>query len=226
MHVLLTHSKGKLASLEPKLRVLGFHVSHYPAITTTSLTGDDVRKQAQTLLSCDWLAFTSRSTVTAWHALELPLDVKLVAVGEKTAKALEAAGGRVNLTSSQGNADDLATQLITSVPACRVGLPQGSRALGVLETRLQAAGFEVEVATIYRTDNRPQLKLSQLRTVDAIVLASPSAVEVLPKELPEDVCLIALGPSTGRALEARGFAYVQAETASSDAIVNLLQHYL
>ncbi|MEM6428573.1 MAG: uroporphyrinogen-III synthase [Deinococcota bacterium] len=222
MHVLLTHSEGKLKTLEPKLRDLGFQVSYYPAITTIPLVNDDVRKQAEHLLDCDWLAFTSRSAVDAWQALELPLNIKLAAVGDKTAQALEAAGGRVNLTSPQANADDLAAQLIASVPTCKVGLPQGSRALGVLETRLQAAGFEVHVATIYCTDTRPLLSASQLSDVDAVVLASPSAVEVLPKELSEDVCLIALGPSTGKALAARGLAYLQAETASSNAIIKVL----
>ncbi|MEM7734902.1 MAG: uroporphyrinogen-III synthase [Deinococcota bacterium] len=223
MHVLLTHSEGKLETLAPRLRALGFRVSHYPAITTTSLVNDQVRKQAEHLLGCDWLAFTSRSAVAAWQALELPLNVNLAAVGDKTARALEAAGGRVNLISTQGNADDLAMQLITSVPACKVGLPQGSRALGVLENRLQAAGFEVEVATIYRTDTRPELVPSQLSEVDAVVLASPSAVEVLPENVPRNICLIALGPSTGRALEARGLAYMQAEKASSDAIIKILE---
>lgn len=223
MHVLLTHSSGKLETLEPLLIDRGFTVSHRPAIITQPCLDETTYNQAKRLLTCPWLAFTSRSTVSAWQQLGLPFTDNVAAVGDKTARAIETAGGRVALVAAKKHADDLATQLIEHVAPCEVGLPQGNLALRTLEQHLTNAGFTPKPVTVYHTNIQPPLNLSDLLYVDAVVLASPSAVNILPEGLPEWVMLVAFGDSTAKAIAARGFDYVQTETPSSEAVVRVLE---
>lgn len=223
MHVLLTHSSGKLETLEPALVTLGFQVSHRPAISTHSCLDDVTRTRAAGLLSCPWLAFTSRAAVTAWQQLGLPLGGKIAAVGKKTLGSLEQAGAQVALTAPDQHADDLAEQFIAHVTPCEVGLPQGNLALGTLEQRLRAAGFMPCPVIVYRTELQPPMTLAKLAGVDAVVLTSPSAVQILPAGLPDRLVLVAFGDSTARAIAQRGYAYVQTETPSSEAVVRVLE---
>ena len=223
MNVLLTHSSGKLETLEPALVKAGFRVSYRPAIITRACLDEASYNRAKRLLRCPWLAFTSRSAVSAWQQLGLPFAENVAAVGDKTARAVEAAGGRVTLVAAKKQADDLATQFIEHVAPCEVGLPQGNLALKTLEQRLQQAGFAPQPTTVYHTDMQAPLTLADLEQVDAIVLASPSAVQILPAGLPKRVLLVAFGGSTAQAIAARGYGYVQTETPSSDAVVTVLE---
>jgi len=223
MHVLLTHSSGKLATLEPSLVRAGFTVSHRPAISTQSCLDEATRNQAKRLLTCPWLAFTSPSAARAWQQLGLPFTAQVAAVGDKTARAIEAAGGQVALVAAKKHAEGLAQQFTAHVAPCEVGLPQGNLALATLEQRLHEAGFTPKPVTVYHTDIQPPLTLSDLVDVDAVVFASPSAVQVLPADVPEQLKLVAFGDSTAKALAARGYNYMQTETPSSAAVLRLLE---
>ena len=223
MHVLLTHSSGKLATLEPALVGAGFTVSHRPAIVTRACLDNVTYHHAKTLLTCSWLAFTSRSAVSAWQQMGLPFTDNVAAVGEKTARAIETASGRVALVAAKKHADDLARQLIEHVAPCEVGLPQGNLALATLEQRLWQAGFTPKPVTVYHTAIQAPLTLTELQGIDAVVLASPSAVQILPEGLPERVMLVAFGTSTANAITARGYECMQTETPSSDAVVRVLE---
>ena len=228
MHVLLTHSSGKLETLEPALVAAGFTVSHRPAIVTRVCLDEVTRNQAKSLLTCPWLAFTSRSAVSAWQQLGLPFTDNVAAVGDKTARAIETAGGQVALLAAKKHAHNLAKQFVEHVSPCEVGLPQGNLALGTLEQHLQNAGFIPKPVTVYHTFVQPPLNLGDLVDVDAVVLASPSAVKTLPDGLPEQVVLVAFGDSTANAIAARGYGYVKTEMPSSDAVVRVLEgvrHY-
>jgi uroporphyrinogen-III synthase len=226
MQVLLTHSSGKLETLEPALVALGCNVSHRPAIITHTRFDGLTRTHAEALLECPWLVFTSRSAVTAWQQLGLPLEGNIAAVGDKTARALERAAAQVALTAQQQNAADLAKQLIERVTPCEVGLPQGNMALGVLEQRLRQAGFSPRPVIIYQTEIQAPLSLAELEHIDAVVLASPSAVQVLPAGLPARVSLVSFGDSTSKALASRGYTYAPADTPSSEAVVRLIRRLL
>jgi uroporphyrinogen-III synthase len=233
MHVLLTHSSGKLETLEPALVKAGFTVSHRPAIVTracldqttynSAIYNSAIYNQAKRLLTCPWLAFTSRSAVSAWQQLGLPFTDNVAAVGEKTARAIETAGGRVALVAAKKHVDDLARQLIEHVAPCEVGLPQGNLALGTLEQRLKQAGFTPKPVTVYHTEIQAPLTLTELEGIDAVVLASPSAVQCLPDGLPEQVTLVAFGTRTAKAIAARGYECMQTEIPSSDAVVRVLE---
>ena len=216
--MLLTHSEGRLEGLADALGAHGLAVTHHPLIETVFLPDEQVRADAEALLEAAWLLFTSRTAVRAWAALGLPLEgatFQLGAVGRRTADDLRGLGGRVALEAQPPNAEGLLKTFLShvSTPAT-VGLPCGEGALGTLETGLTRAGFTVRKAVLYRTVTR----LLPETDADIVVLASPSAVAGLPGSF-TDAHLVALGPSTARAVRERGLEAVESRAPDLSSIV-------
>lgn len=215
--VLLTHGEGRLEGLAAALTARGFSVTHHPLIATEPLPQGAVRPSAAALLAADWLLFTSRTTVQAWAALDLPLQGPRVgAVGAKTAAEIVQLGGRVMLSAQPENAQGLLETFVARVtPPARVGLPCGDLALPTLADGLARAGFTVDRVPLYRTVTRRFPDAS----ADLIVLASPSAVAALPAALRPGTRLVALGPSTHHAVRNRGWRASQAATPTLGGVI-------
>ena len=221
MRVVLTQSAGKLQDLENLLRARGYEVERSPLISTQSLISDEVRTRASQLLACNWLLFTSPAGAEAWGKLGLGFaEAKLGAVGQKTARALETLGASVDLLGEPASARGLLEAFLQHPKASApVGLPRGDRALSLLEDELGKHGFETRACVIYQT-----IPLSwRVANADVIVLASPSAVEALPQEAAKAAKLVALGPSTGAALEDMGWAYTQAQSPEATAVLKAIE---
>ena len=220
--VVLTQSAGRLEGLAAGLRERGWDVVRQPLIATEPRRDDATRREARTLLDLPWILFTSRSTVEAWHALELPFaGPRFGAVGEKTAEALAAAGAEVRLigqpATAQGLADSFAARGDATGP---VGVPQGNRARPTLRAALETCGYDVRTVTVYDTRSRPWSVEGQ---VDAVVLASPSAVHAVPDAIGRDARLVTLGPTTSGAVRARGLRAHEAKAPTAEALVAVLR---
>ena len=215
--MLLTHSEGRLEGLADALGAHGLAVTHHPLIKTIFLPDEQVRADAEALLEAAWLLFTSRTAVRAWAALGLPLEgatFQLGAVGRRTADDLRDLGGRVALEAQPPNAEGLLETFLSRVSTPTiVGLPCGEQALGTLETGLTRAGFTVRKAVLYRTVSCPLPETD----ADVVVLASPSAVAALPGSLSR-ARLVALGPSTARAVRERGLNAVESRAPNLASI--------
>lgn len=223
MRIALTQSEGRLTGLEPVLAACGHEVIRSPLIQTDPVLTSETREGAQALLTCPWLLFTSVSGVKAWHALGLPfrgIDTRLGTVGETTAAALRAYGGEVALVGEPQNAEGLAHAFLNHTDAASpVGLPQGNRSLPILKDRLEAHGFTTQPVIIYRT-----ITLTwNAGQVDVVVLASPSAVRALPEEVGSCTTLVTLGPSTARAVQARGWQAEETQEPNAQAVLDTLQ---
>ena len=227
MKVALTQSEGRLAGLAEALTERGHEVVRQPLVRTEPMLNEEVRGQAEELLRCSWLLFTSPNAVEAWHALGLSLqeiDPKIGAVGEKTARALRTFGGEVALIGESQNAEGLADTFLRRTAMRQevegaVGLPRGNRSLTTLQERLEAHAVKTLPVTIYQTLTCDW----QAGEVDAVVLASPSAAGALPEEVGKHVKLISIGPSTSREVERRGWRYIQTETPSAEAILRTFE---
>lgn len=152
---------------------------------------------------------------------------RIAVVGPATAEAATRLLGRVDLVGEHGTAESLAESMLrTGVRAARIVLALAENARDVLETRLRAAGAECRRFDVYRTvpaaPQTPKLTLSAL-SVDAVWLASPSAVEGFTNrvEVDADVPLVAIGPSTAAAIRERGL--VVAAEASTPSFEGLLE---
>lgn len=222
MRVALTQSRGRLEGLEGALEALGIAVVRAPLIETRPRLQPQVRRCGLLLAELPWLLFSSRSAVEAWQALELPLDgPRLGAVGPVTAAALERAGARVELLGEPASTEGLADRFIAHISgpsAGPVGLPQGSLS-SLLLSRLQAAGLRALPLVVYETI---PLAWSVDTDVDAVVLASPSAARALPGRVAYRSTLITIGPSTSRAVRARGLVPIEAPAPSGEAILGAI----
>jgi uroporphyrinogen-III synthase len=97
---------------------------------------------------------------------------------------------------------------------------QGAAARPHLVRGLRAAGFDVRVATLYDTRTRPW---SDGLEVDAVVLASPSAVRALPQGVGERALVVAIGPTTAAAARDRGFDPLTADAPTVAAVAERLK---
>jgi uroporphyrinogen-III synthase len=223
--VVLTHARGRLEELEAALRRRGDEVVRAPLIETVPCADGATRAAARRLLTLPWLLFPSRSAVEAWSALGLPLPgaphgPELGAVGGATAAALAAAGARATLIGEPATAEGLVRAFLARRDAAGpVGLPRGDRARKTLQERLEAAGVEAVPVTLYRTETRPWRGGAE---ADAVVVASPSAAEGLPEDVAGRAALVALGPTTGAALHARGFSPWIAARPDAQAVLDRL----
>lgn len=223
MKVALTQSVGRLVGLEQALKARGYEVVRSPLIRTEPLLSAAVRERAAALLACPWLLFTSPAAVEAWQALALPLHgvmPRLGAVGAKTAQVIEGCGSELTLIGKPATAEGLAEVFLESpLAASPVGLPRGDRALPTLPVLLEKMGFVVRPVVIYRTRLLPWAASE----VQAVILASPSAVEALPEEVGVSAALIAIGPSTGAAIRELGWRCVQAARPDTESVLAALE---
>ena len=221
MRIALTHADGRLERLAPALRERGHDVVLAPLIATRPLLDDATRRAAEALLALPWRCYPSRSSVAAWAALGLPFDdgARLAAVGSGTAAAIVASGGVAPLTPPPlaSTAVGLAAAVLAAGAAGHgVGLVQGRRARPALAEHLRRGGAEPRRAVVYDVTTLPWRVTGPL---DAVVLASPSAVAALPRPVGASARLVALGPTTAAALRERGWRCHQAATPSAEGVL-------
>jgi len=97
---------------------------------------------------------------------------------------------------------------------------QGRRARVELEARLRAGGALPLRAVVYDVAVVPW---SADLAFDAVLLASPSAVDALPAALAQRAALVALGPTTATAVQERGYdCRVAAEPSVAGALSALV----
>jgi uroporphyrinogen-III synthase len=224
--VALTQSRGRLEATQEMLRARGYKVIRQPLIETQPLLDEQTRLEARKLLECAWILFTSRTAAETWQQLSrdfnkgiYPLATLHVgAVGKKTAEALKEIDVTVEIVADQQNAENFADMFLSHPKAASpVGLPQGDQALDTVHRKLGRAGFEVRPLVIYKTILQPY----QFHKVDVIVFSSPSAVEAA--EMIGNAKLVAIGATTLKAIEARGWQGVQSSSPNAEAIVEAVE---
>ena len=150
---------------------------------------------------------------------------RIAAVGKRTAEVLQEHGWPVDLVPDDATAEGLVTALAPFItPGTKVLFPASSRALPTLAAGLRKLGADVLEVEAYRTEAAP-LDIDDCRSlidheaIGAVTFTSPSAVTELDQALGEThfdrllshSAIIALGPTTGRALVERGHQPVLAD---------------
>ncbi len=228
--VVLTQSRGRLEVVQGMLEQRGYEVVRQPLIETQPLLDETTKLEAQKLLECKWLLFTSRTAAETWQKLNLrftstpnyQFPTPLVgAVGKKTAEALQAIGAEVSIIADAQNAENFADMFLSHPKAASpVGLPQGDKALDTVQKRLEQAGFEVCPVVVYKTILQPY----HFQNIDVIVFSSPSALEAV--EEIGGAKLVAIGATTRKAVEARGWQAVQSSSPNAESIVEAIEQAL
>jgi uroporphyrinogen-III synthase len=220
LRVALTQSRGRLETLQEMLEGRGYEVIRQPLIETQPLLDEQTKLKTQKLLECAWILFTSKTAAETWQKLGLHFThhPMIGAVGKKTAEALKEIGADVSIIADQQNAENFAEMFLSHPKAASpIGLPQGDKALPTLQTKLEQYGFEIHTVVIYKTI----LCSQSFQNVDVIVLSSPSAVEAL--EGKGEAQLVAIGETTLKAVEARGWQAVRATSPDPETILQVIE---
>jgi uroporphyrinogen-III synthase len=241
--VAVTRSAGGEDPLTLRLRELGAHVVHVPAIAVAPPESWEAFDAAlQGLEQYDWIAFASATAVDATLsrivALGLPpppVGTRLAVVGTATAKHLQERLRAPDLVPEQATGAALALAMAPHVRGRRVLLPRAAEGRPELLEGLVAAGADVVAAACYRTVAAPAFAVAPLADaildgrVDAVTFASPSAVKSVVAALGdratvlEHCVLAAIGPTTAAALEEAGLhVAVTPETSTASALADAI----
>lgn len=221
--VLLTRAAEDNDVWGARLEELGASVVKLACIGTEVRVENGAALRAA-LKNAEWLALASRRAVAAVHELagELPADLRIAAVGPGTARAAREQFSRCDLVSEEGTGASLGEALAriargpVVVAAAEGGRREVEGLLGVAAQRVEVYGPSKEelVEPLFEVE------------VDAIVLASPSALKGLlaRARAPLGARTIAIGPTTAAAARAAGLEHVhEADGRDFAAIVRALE---
>ncbi|HEU5442581.1 MAG TPA: uroporphyrinogen-III synthase [Steroidobacteraceae bacterium] len=230
--VVVTRFEESDGPLSKELKSLGLQVLIWAAVRVAPADTARLDEALSRADSFDWIVFTSRHAVAAVTARlpKPPASLRTAAVGRATASVLQQHGWPVDMLPGEASAAGLVAAFAGagSAGGARVLYPASSRALPTLASGLTQLGAEVTTVEAYRTVSGNTLDVEDCRSwiarrgVGAVTFASPSAVAELEDALGrEDFAqllaaapAIAIGPTTARALTARGHTPTLAESAT------------
>jgi uroporphyrinogen-III synthase len=243
--VLVTRTRERAQGLVDALHDSGAEAVVVPLIATQPIASPSEIAEAAAALQAApdrrWAVFTSATAVRlvsgasgAWLSGAGRAGVRLGAVGESTAAAIAAAGGRADVVAADPDSSGLASALETAgVRGATVWFPSAEAAAATLAERLRAAGATVHVQPVYRTvmpaDAPRRLAVALDAGVDAITLTSGSTARHLlralgGRELAPGTVIACIGEQTAEAAHAAGLAAtITAEGASVAGLVAALE---
>ena len=248
--VLVPRTKEQAGSLSARLRSFGAVPEEVPTISVEPPRNpQQMDKAIRGLVEgrYEWIAFTSVNAVKAVREKfeEYGLDarafsgLKIAAVGDKTAAAIEAWGLRADLVpsgeqSARGLLEDWPPYDDVLDPINRVFLPRADIATETLVAGLIELGWEVDDVTAYRTVRAapppaPTREAIKTGKFDAVVFTSSSTVRNLVgiAGKPHASTIIAvIGPATAKTAEEHGLRVdVLAPSPSVEELVDALADF-
>jgi uroporphyrinogen III methyltransferase/synthase len=248
--VLVPRTKEQAGTLSARLRRYGSVPEEVPTISVEPPRNPlQMDKAIRGLVEgrYEWVAFTSVNAVRAVREKfdEYGLDarafsgLKIAAVGEKTAAAIQAWGLRPDLVpsgeqSAQGLLEDWPPYDDLLDPINRVFLPRADIATETLVAGLVDLGWEVDDVTAYRTVRAtpppaPTREAIKTGKFDAVVFTSSSTVRNLVgiAGKPHTSTIIAvIGPATAKTAEEHGLRVdVLAPSPSVEVLADALADF-
>jgi uroporphyrinogen III methyltransferase/synthase len=186
-----------------------------------------------------WVIFTSRNGADAFFAIldaqgkdaRAFADVRVAAIGPKTADALTARGIRVDFVPAVHVNEDIAAGLLDrSAANDRMLIFRAQEAREILPDTLRAAGRAVDVVAAYATRTVIDARVADgVRDADIVTFTSASAVRGLLANLPDapaqlaGTTVAAIGPITARVARDLGITVdVVAEDFTIDGLIRAL----
>jgi uroporphyrinogen-III synthase len=246
MQVLITRPRNQASSFASALAEAGFVPVFFPVIEIQPFEENVALDRAIAKLNCyEWVVFTSVNGVDAFfnrflggkHDFPLPGNVKVAAIGPKTAASLETRGVTPNFVPEEYVAEAILPGL-GDLRGRWVLLPRAEIARKALPAAIVEAGGAAHEIAVYKTiPAKPDEEgLAALRSgVNVVTFTSPSTVENFveilhlvgldPLRLSGNPKIACIGPITKKAAEEAGFAdVVVAEEYTSEGIVQLLRN--
>src|ERR1700676_2345035 len=234
--VVVTRAEARDGPLSSQLRRLGMNVLLWPAVRVAPPAAGALEAALARIGEFNWIVFASRHAVAAVlkSMPRRPQSLRVAAIGRATAQVLSHRGFAVDLMPNEANAAALVNAFAAvGCAGARILYPASSRALPTIMQGLRQLGAEVHQVEAYRTDAAPLDAHDCHAWIDreaigAVTFASPSAVIELERTLGAahfarllaQAEVIAIGPTTARALAERGRTAVLAESATLSGLAN------
>jgi len=164
--------------------------------------------------------------------------VRVVAVGPKTAKALEARGILADLVPDDSRAEGVVAELLAAgVAGRRILYPRAELARTVIPDELTKAGARVEAPVLYRTLPDPEgaarLQQALAGGLDAVTFTASSTVVNLfeladdgQRRQLRDLPLFSIGPETSRTLRRLGLPVAgEARVSTLEGLAEAVSRY-
>jgi len=188
--ILITRPRAQAVELAALLEANGAQALSCPTIAIRPVDDSMLLDAAlRDLVTMQWLVFTSANAVDAVAdrldalRVQLPADVRIAAVGPQTAAAAARRIRPPDVIASSANAATLAAELPVDA-GDRVLYPRSNLARSTVTQVLQERGAHVRNVIAYRTDAAAEVAgaVEMLRSeqLDAVIFASPSAIEAAP----------------------------------------------
>lgn len=230
--IAVTRPRGQVDELAEELERRGARVLTFPLIAIgPPPEPGPLADAAARLDDYDWIVFTSANGVAA--LLQVAPDLRgtrIAAVGPATAAAVRReAGVEPAFVPERFAAEEIAAGL-EPVGGATILLPQADLADPALALELRERGAAVDAVTAYATVavERSAQELHELRTCDAVVLASGSAARSLAAQGGAGGALAAcIGPKTAEVASEVGLEVgIVAREATGEGIIQaLVSHF-
>lgn len=225
VRVLVTRARSQAEAFAQKLDSIGAQAIFFPTIEIQPVADSCALDQALSNLECyDWLILTSANAVeavlarrTALGIAQIPGNLKVAAVGPKTAKKLEQAGFPVHFIPPEFTGEAILPGL-GDIHRRWCLLPTADLATATLPEAIQANGGFVHVITVYHTRS-PRLDPHDLLALqdglDFLTFTSGSTARNFvtlarengldPFALPGNPEVACIGPKTAQVAQELGF---------------------
>jgi uroporphyrinogen III methyltransferase/synthase len=227
--IVVTRARDQASDLLKRLTELGAECIEFPTIEVIPPESYDPMDRAiQSIENYDWLLFTSVNGVKYFfqrleelgNDIRCLRDIKVGAIGPKTAGAIRAKGIRPDLMPAEYRAESVAEAFKKEVSGnVKILLPRAAGAREVLPEELSSMGCYVEVVEAYRTvrpDTGKEEILSMLKkgNIHMVTFTSSSTVtnfmEIFGeggdriKKWMEKISVACIGPVTAHTAEEKG----------------------
>ena len=216
--ILITREKEEALKFAQKLRNTELEVIIFPVIKTKPIYFD-----SKIISKYDVFIFPSKNAVRYFFENVSAEDLKkkiIIAVGEKTKKALEKKGFKNILLPEKFSSEGVLSLILKDIDFFKnkkILIPRAKKGIDILPQKLKNEVKEIFVLPIYETvlnipENKENVKkLFEEKKIDFSVFTSPSTIENFLKIFPEEgkeylksTCITVIGTTTKKAVEEKG----------------------
>ncbi|MBW6533430.1 MAG: uroporphyrinogen-III synthase [Mariniphaga sp.] len=242
-----TRPAGRSDELSLLLNEAGATVLEFPLIQIKAATlSNEEKKHFSRLKEFQWLILTSPNGVRYFFDImlkvagnqELPKNIKIAAIGEKTRETLKKHGYSATFVNPGSTAEDFTKPFVRHIEAAGSGqkilLPLGNLARTVIQDELKEWADCTRI-DVYRTEmpetiNTDIAERIENEKFDMLIFTSPSGIQnflkLFPKLNIQNIRMGCIGETTATAAREKGFRpLVVAQNSSSAGIVESILNY-
>lgn len=194
--VLVTRPEHQAGELVAAIEAAGGEALVFPVLRIEGRDRRDTEADARSLPAADIVVFTSRNAVEHGFALHAGGAGRIAAIGPATARAIEAAGGKVDIAPGSGFDSErlLQAEELQHVAGRNVRIVRGDTGRELLADTLRQRGARVDYLSVYRrlpaapTRRELQQVLARWERGDirAVIIMSVESFDSLHTLLPAD----------------------------------------